>query len=269
MLRRRAVAVKLLVSGRSNLSRGSQYDWLAYHAWIIILPDMEAYPPAIPTQQTSGLALASVICGPLGFLTAGLSGIAAVITGHMALSAIKRSGGMLKGTGMAITGLVTGYITILILPIAILAGLAAPVILKQRHAADRVEMTNNAKMLYLAMFDFDADYGSFPSDKLAQEEADFAGLTGSSVLEQLKEHNPRIDVERLLSVRRKPAGKWYYFPGLKSSDDPGKPLLVSPPVADKIVVLRVDGTASPESDASLSSMDLSSAIEIPAPVRKR
>lgn len=231
---------------------------------------MESQPPAMPAQQaTSGLAIASVICGPLGFLTAGLSGIAAVITGHMALSAIKRSGGMLKGTGMAITGLITGYMTLLILPIAVLAGLAAPVILKQRQAADRVEVINNAKMLHVRLMEFEGEYGSFPSEKLVADEPAFAGLTGPRVLEQLEAAGGGVDVDRLLGVRREANAKWYYFPGMNASSDPGNPVLITPAIGGKIGVLQVDGTVKTESSTSLSRMDLSGAVEIPAPMRKR
>lgn len=231
---------------------------------------MEAQPPVLPGQPpTSGLAIASVICGPLGLLTLGLSGIAAVITGHMALSAIKRSGGMLKGSGLAITGLVTGYLGILIMPIAILAGLAAPVILKQRQKADQVEMTNNARMMNLALMNFESDYGSFPSDKLVAEEPAFSGLTGPKVLEQLEAHDGAVDVERLLTVRRGPAATWYYFPGLSTSSDAGLPVLVSPEIGEKIVILRVDGSATAQSATTLPSLDLSKAVAIPAPIKKR
>ncbi|MEK7949485.1 DUF4190 domain-containing protein [Luteolibacter soli] len=232
---------------------------------------MEFMPPAMPAQpKTSGLAIASVICGPLGFLTAGLSGIAAVITGHMALAAIKRSGGYIKGSGMAITGLVFGYITLLILPIAILSGLAAPVILKQRKAADRVEAINNVKQLHLALIDFDNDYGTFPSDKLAKEEPKFAGLTGPRVLEQLEAAGSVKDLNRLLAVRGGPGAKWYYFPGLSTADEvPSRPVLVFPDVGDKAVILSIDGAASSVSPSSLSKMDLTGAVEIPAPKKKR
>jgi hypothetical protein len=243
---------------------------LRCYLWIFTLKDMESQPPIMSTEpKTSGLAIASVICGPLGFLTAGLSGIAAVITGHMALSAIKRSGGMLKGTGMSITGLVTGYISILLLPIAILAGLAAPVILKQRHAADRVEMINNAKMLHLAMLDLEAEYGSFPSDKLAESKPRFAGLTGPRVLEQLNAADDSNDVERLLAARDGPVAKWYYFPGQTTSSPAANPLLLSPQVGDKIVIVRVDGSANAVSATTLSGLDRSGAVEIPATKKKR
>ncbi|NDL59642.1 DUF1707 and DUF4190 domain-containing protein [Phytoactinopolyspora mesophila] len=65
-------------------------------------------PPAYaPTRSTNGYALASVICGGAGFMT-GISAIAAIITGHIALSQIKRTGE--EGRGMAVAGLVMGYV---------------------------------------------------------------------------------------------------------------------------------------------------------------
>jgi hypothetical protein len=257
-------------SSKTRTPEASASIGLPRHLRIIMLEDMDSPSPAMPAPQTtSGLAIASVICGPLGFLTAGLSGIAAVITGHMALSAIKRSGGMLKGTGMAITGLITGYMTILIIPIAVLAGLAAPVILKQRHAADRTEVINNARQLNIAMIDFDSDYGSFPSDKLVAEEPAFAGLTGPRVLEQLEVADCVKGLDRLLAVRGEANAKWYYFPGMSTSGDPGRPVLVTPAIGDKIAVLRIDGSVKSESATALSRMDLSGAVEIPAPKKKR
>ncbi|MFT8637035.1 MAG: DUF4190 domain-containing protein [Pseudoclavibacter sp.] len=69
-------------------------------------PSQSRYPAPEPTN---GLAVAALVCGILGFFT-GLSAIAAVVCGHMALSQLRRSGG--GGRGMAIAGLVTGYVVL-------------------------------------------------------------------------------------------------------------------------------------------------------------
>ncbi|MCW1885730.1 DUF4190 domain-containing protein [Luteolibacter flavescens] len=220
-------------------------------------------------QRTPGLAIASVICGPLGIFTAGLSGIAAVITGHMALSAIKRSGGRLKGTGLAITGLVTGYLTILILPIAILAGLTAPVFLKQRQRADLTETIQNARQLHIAFIAFDGEYGSFPSDELARELPEFSGLTGPRVLEQLEVSGMVDDLDRLLAAKAAPGSKWYYFPRMSSSGKPEPRLLMGPMIGDRYATLRIDGSVKAEPPTSLSPSDLTGSVEIPVPQRSR
>lgn len=66
---------------------------------------------AVPTssgapgiEKTSGKAIASLVCGLLFFIP--FLFVAAVVFGHMALSEIRKSGGRLKGEGLAIAGLV-------------------------------------------------------------------------------------------------------------------------------------------------------------------
>ncbi|BCU77689.1 GYF domain-containing protein [Luteolibacter sp. LG18] len=69
----------------------------------------------VPTAPTSGLAIASMVCGIVGFCMcwlAVLGGIPAVICGHMALSRINESEVPMGGRGMAIAGLILGYIAI-------------------------------------------------------------------------------------------------------------------------------------------------------------
>lgn len=68
-----------------------------------------------PTPQSSNKALASLICGLL-FLCAPAS-IAAVVLGHLALVDIKRSAGRMSGQGLAIAGLVMGYLGIALIAI--------------------------------------------------------------------------------------------------------------------------------------------------------
>lgn len=51
---------------------------------------------------------------------------------------------------------------VVIVIIAALAGLAAPMVMNQRKKADLIQATNNAKNIGLAMLDFDTNYGSFP-----------------------------------------------------------------------------------------------------------
>ncbi|MDO4709602.1 MAG: DUF4190 domain-containing protein [Pseudomonadota bacterium] len=75
-------------------------------------------PPAYP-RQTSGLAICSLVCGILGFFT-GISAIIAIITGHMARREIRRNPERYDGDGMAVAGLVTGYLVVALYLIAIL-----------------------------------------------------------------------------------------------------------------------------------------------------
>jgi hypothetical protein len=64
-------------------------------------------PPVVPT---SGYATASLIFGLATFVTAGITGILAVIFGHLATRETKS--GARGGHGMAITGLILGYLSV-------------------------------------------------------------------------------------------------------------------------------------------------------------
>jgi len=95
-----------------------QQPWVS--AYPIVQPIIVVNPP------TNGKAIASMVLGICFVLTAcsffgfsplaalfGLgTGIPAVILGHMALRQINASGGTQSGQGMAITGLVLGYLSI-------------------------------------------------------------------------------------------------------------------------------------------------------------
>ena len=70
-------------------------------------PSAPAYPYAPPAPMpvsTNGFSIASLICSVLGISLLG------VIFGHVALSQIKNSNGMQGGRGLAIAGLIIGYI---------------------------------------------------------------------------------------------------------------------------------------------------------------
>ncbi len=68
--------------------------------------------PVLVGQPTNGKATAALVLGLLVFVAWFLTGIPAVILGHMALGEIRASGGTQGGQGMAITGLVLGYLSI-------------------------------------------------------------------------------------------------------------------------------------------------------------
>ena len=69
--------------------------------------------PAAPGKPTSSMAIISLVAGILGWtLLPFLGSVAAVVTGHMARSEIRRAPERLEGDGLAIAGLVLGYLSI-------------------------------------------------------------------------------------------------------------------------------------------------------------
>ena len=73
-------------------------------------------------RQTSTLAIISLIAGILGWsLVPFFGSIAAVICGHMARKEIRQAPDRLEGDGLAIAGLVLGYLSIAMAVLAIIA----------------------------------------------------------------------------------------------------------------------------------------------------
>jgi prepilin-type N-terminal cleavage/methylation domain-containing protein len=66
---------------------------------------------------------------------------------------------------------------VVIVIIAALAGLTAPMVIRQRKKADQTEAVNNAKQIGLAMFEFSDAYGSFPDNTTADQVTENTGTT--------------------------------------------------------------------------------------------
>ncbi|GMA28174.1 DUF4190 domain-containing protein [Arenivirga flava] len=69
-------------------------------------------------QKTNTLAIVSLIASLAGLIT-GISAIVGIITGHIALSQIKKTGE--NGRGLALGGLITGYVLTALTIIGIIA----------------------------------------------------------------------------------------------------------------------------------------------------
>ncbi|MCE9584567.1 MAG: DUF4190 domain-containing protein [Planctomycetes bacterium] len=79
-------------------------------------PQQQGYPsPYGGPAQTCGMATAALVLGIVSFVCLGpLTAIPAVICGHIARGQIRNSNGTLSGDGMALTGLILGYVNLLI-----------------------------------------------------------------------------------------------------------------------------------------------------------
>lgn len=106
------------------------------------------------TPRTSRLAIWSLVCGILGLLVSlaclgPLFAIPAVICGHMGYSRIGRAPEELSGQGMALGGLITGYITIAasVVLIPLLVAIAIPNFVKARQVAQQNACINNLRQI--------------------------------------------------------------------------------------------------------------------------
>jgi hypothetical protein len=79
------------------------------------------FSPQGQNEQPSGMAVASLVCGILGFVFCPLIGsILALIFGYIARSEIDKSGGRIGNRGLAIAGIVLGWVGLVIIGLFIL-----------------------------------------------------------------------------------------------------------------------------------------------------
>jgi DNA-directed RNA polymerase subunit RPC12/RpoP len=97
---------------------GTEITCPACHASIIVpeettdLASASVPPEIAPVQQTSGLAIASLICSILSLVTC-IGWLPGIICGHLARSRIRRNP-LLKGGRLATAGLLIGYLFLLL-----------------------------------------------------------------------------------------------------------------------------------------------------------
>jgi len=106
-------------------------------------------PLAGKPQKTSGLAIASLVLGILGFCTVGTTALIGLILGIVGLVKINKSQGQVGGKNMAIAGLCVSGAAILMLPI--LAGMMLPALANAKDKAQTIRCVNNVKQLALAL----------------------------------------------------------------------------------------------------------------------
>lgn len=71
-------------------------------------------PQFAPPAPTNTMAIVSVVSGALSwFLLPFIGAVVAIVTGHMARNEIKKSQGLQGGDGLALVGLVLGYLNLI------------------------------------------------------------------------------------------------------------------------------------------------------------
>ena len=119
--------------------------------------------------KTAEIAIASLVLGILGLTCIGpLGAIPAVICGHIAWSKIKNSAGTLRGEGLALAGLITGYISIVVIPL--MAALAIPSFVKARDVSQQNVCIENMRMITEAKNQAALDSGHYKEGSLVPED---------------------------------------------------------------------------------------------------
>lgn len=134
----------------------------------------ETIPPLpgnAPQPKNSALAIWSLVLGIIGLVLllaclGPLFAIPGVICGHLAYSHIKRSGGAMAGQGMALAGLITGYISIglSIFLVPMLLAIAIPNFVKARDVSMQNACINNLRQIDGAKQQWALENGKNPGD---------------------------------------------------------------------------------------------------------
>ena len=98
------------------------------------MTDPVVEPSTAPVAKTTNtLAIVSLVSSIVGLFSAGLGYIAGIVTGHIALSQIKKSGE--EGRSLALSGLIVGYVGIG-LSLLVLIGIIALIAIASAYGWD-------------------------------------------------------------------------------------------------------------------------------------
>ena len=122
-------------------------------------------PSSYKPSKTSGLAVASLIFGILSLtcILPVVGSVLAVVFGIVALNKIGKSGGQITGQGQALGGLITGAISLVMIPI--MAAMLLPALTQARGKARAAQCLSNVKQISLACAMYaDANNGRLPQE---------------------------------------------------------------------------------------------------------
>ena len=149
------------VNGETLVQIDGGTDWkpLNYYAEFEVLLRNRAVTTPVPAAgtppKTSGLAIASLVLGCLGFC--GITAIVGLILGIVAQRKIKQSNGQLTGSGLALAGIIVS--AVMFIPgLGFTAALILPALAQAKVKAPMVACENNMKQLALAVLIYANDH---------------------------------------------------------------------------------------------------------------
>lgn len=101
------------------------------------------------------MAIASLVLGICGLITCGITSLAGLILGIVALVKINKSQGQQSGQGLAIAGIAVSGVFLLMLPVW--AGMLLPALANAKQKAQTINCVNNLKQIGLAVRLYAAD----------------------------------------------------------------------------------------------------------------
>jgi len=229
------------------------------------------YVPPPANRRSDGGATTSMVCGILGLFFCPVASLIGVIMGHKAMGRIRRSHGALAGEGTAVTGVVTGYIGLVLgalvaLPVAMVF-LIPGVSPEQRMGGTTgaIDMKTNGRNIYTSVFADAVDgnvvgfpaAGAYPSSTvffktMADKNPDLRGygwFTPDIVA------GPHVNAATSWAGFSQDNNAWNVVEGLDASSNAGLPFLISANVtANSLAELngRVGDNIDPTASGDMS-----------------
>ena len=137
---------------------------------------------AAPSRSKAETDLKAVLSMVLGFLALPLSvfaGIPAVLLGHVSRASIRRSGGRLKGEGMALAGLIMGYISVFLIPVLLMiTWVAIPNIFRARIVSNEASALKTLSTINVAAASYQVEHDEYPPNLRELSSAGLVPLDG-------------------------------------------------------------------------------------------
>lgn len=172
--------------------------------------------------KTSALAVWSLILGILSLLCFGIfAGIPAIICGHLGRSKIKQSQGALVGGGMALAGLIMGYIGAVIVTIGIVAAVAVPnyIAYKDKAFCSRAESEALHAMSAVSCYFADPEHETVPTIEQLASEPECEYFPGENVDVYISGNIEQIKITAVDTSGQCPRGQQYVMSMPESMSD--------------------------------------------------
>ncbi|GEM_PF-6010819 len=149
------------------------------------------------------------------------------------------------------------YTVVIFVVIALLGALGTPHLIRSKKKSYQSEAISNSKLLSLALYEFDSNFGSYPNDETIKEvnEAfpnhgyDLSGTSSNAAFRQLL----AAGILKNEEIIQKGKCNFAYVANQSTSGNPNRPILLSPviPGTNKfnskdgiILVLKIDNSVS-------------------------
>ncbi len=201
-------------------------------------------------SRMSGLAVTSLVFGILGFFTCGITGLIGLLLGTVALVVINKSGGELRGHGLAVSGIIVSGVSMLSL---VAYGLIAAIVTPQLALATDDPEYDTALSRLQNVSSMSAVYGRAHDDHLppADNWVKALGLWDPSTLESPlapdrgRAYAMNIHLDRMSRRRvHEPHRTVLFFEARFDSPLAGGPELLppTPRFPDGYLIVYVNGT---------------------------